>query len=287
MAAETLHCIPSTYRQVGDLRIQRSAVDVRHSPVVVAASGAATNTSTTPLPLLPLIGSGIALGIGWGVARALLGGGSSASGLKAVARSIGISAAGGATLAGAALLIDRLTGNHMGSGLAWIVDHRHSIGMVVRHPTQPWIGPLGRRTFDDAERVQERLYHVHHATDDGGDAFRHAYASALFAVRMMRDHHVSADQARSIVIEAGDAHELDTWGSNTPAAHAMDLHNNAAGADLAGDGRGSDGAWLTDSQVQDRVLEALSRGVLVRLQPGSGELVPTSSADFPASAQHV
>lgn len=252
----------------------------------MAFRAAGTDAAEHAIPLLPGVGAGIALGVGLEFVQLARMGWSAPGGLLVALPSIGRAAAGGAVVAGVMLLVDRLTGNHVGMGLGWLADNRHAIGVVVRHPFEPWIGPLGRRTYNDAERVQEHLFGVHHSTDDGGDAFRHAYASALYALRMMRDHDISPHRARSIVVDAGVAHERDTWARNTPAAHAMDVHNNAVGVAMVGDGRSATGSWLSDAQVQERVLDALRSGELVRLRPGQQELVPTTAADLPLPDGH-
>lgn len=225
--------------------------------------------------------AGSALGVA-AAAISLLRAGSRGSSLKPIF----LGATAGAAVGGMAILIDRSTGNHLGRLVDAVSRNRHTIWMLMQHPTRPWIGSLGRKTYADAETAQASAYGARHTTDDGGDAFRHAYGSALFAVRMMRDHGLSPASARSIVIDAGRAHERDTWAGNTAAAHAMDEFNNAVGAQAAGDGHRSDGTWMTEADVRREVFDRLESGDLRRLAAGTQTLIPTSAADLPADGVH-
>lgn len=245
-----------------------------------AGSDPATKAHDSRLPAHEALIAGMAAGgvVGLAVAAAgMLRGGS----IRSVIRPMTMGMAVGGAAAGVAAILDRVTGNHLGSGRDFIVRNRHTIWMLMQHPTRPWIGSLGRRTYADAESVQAAAYGARHTTDDGGDAFRHAYGSAVFALRMMRDHGVSPEDARSIVIAAGHAHELDTWAGNTLAAHAMDEHNNAVGAKIAEDGRRADGTWLSENDIRSRVVDAVAGGQLQRLAPGSQSLIATGPSDLP------
>lgn len=71
--------------------------------------------------------------------------------------------------------------------------------------------------------------------DNGPDAFRHTFGSALIVYRLMRRRGLDAQQAVAFLRGAGSAHERDSHLERFSDLHdryssAMDLHNNEVGA---------------------------------------------------------
>lgn len=87
-----------------------------------------------------------------------------------------------------------------------------------------------------------------------GDAFRHAYWSALLA----RD--IGADNARAFTT----AHE--GFSDNPAPERAMDLHNNGVGIAIAAEA----GPGATDAQLESRVRAAIASGRLMTAPPATG-----------------
>lgn len=97
-------------------------------------------------------------------------------------------------------------------------------------------------------------------SDNKGDAFRHAFASALLA------HHISPEFSEKFTT----AHEQS--GGNSPTAHAMDLHNNAVGREIAA---GSPTA--TTEELAAKVVNAVERGDLAVISE-AGDLVRSDNS---------
>jgi len=122
--------------------------------------------------------------------------------------------------------------------------------------------------------------------DNGPDAFRHTYASALIVYRLMTKLGVSAEKAGAFLDGAGNAHERDSWlhaakmvnlppgvKGHNPQLHSrysseMDVHNNilgrALGAELAIEHirrKGTSGALdaaAGERALQQTVLDAIA-----------------------------
>ncbi|MDX8054348.1 hypothetical protein SK571_33680 [Lentzea sp. BCCO 10_0798] len=91
--------------------------------------------------------------------------------------------------------------------------------------------------------------------DNKADAFRHAYASALLA------HHISPEFSERFTT----AHEQS--GGNSATAHAMDLHNNAVGREIA-----INSPHATTEQLATLVRSAVMNGELAVIS-AAGDLV--------------
>jgi hypothetical protein len=257
-----------------------------------------TLSSTTPdvparSPLLDpaaTLGWGTALGIGVGMAAlrsrgagwgpAALG----AGGMRGALVGAGI---------GAALLaLDRLTGGQVKQQLDHVsLERRAQVLFVLRNPTRPWLASTGLRVARDARAEQERLYGSDRTPDGGQDAFRHAYATGLFTLRMIRDRGEQPDLARRLAIAAGAAHEVDGQDNNDELSRAMDLANNDTGGMLAGDGRPRAGepadehGFLTEPALRERVLAAMADGKLQVVDRSTTPAAPrpSGSQDLPVA----
>ncbi|MEO6867758.1 MAG: hypothetical protein ABI200_07030 [Gaiellales bacterium] len=132
----------------------------------------------------------------------------------------------------------------------------------------------------DARKFENALFHdsqIHYGKkirigyDNGPDAFRHTYASALIVYRLMRDRGADATQAVEFLHGAGNAHERDSWAHTFSQDHGryaseMDINNNLLGhrlgSTLAAEHAASGVDMLTgEAQLRHDVLEAIGSGV--------------------------
>jgi hypothetical protein len=195
-----------------------------------------------------------------------------------------IGAAVGAATGGALVGIDRLTNGAVNRFVPPTVrDRLHQARFVLRHPTEPWLGPVVLRAANDARAVQQALYGHADVPDGGLDAFRHTFGSALLVLRLQRDHGLSQQRAGQLMTEAGEAYEAD-GADNDAWSHTMDLANNAAGIAIGGTARDASGAWISEETLRDRVLDAMSHGQVVVIDRTVGatpRLRPTGTGDLP------
>ena len=232
-------------------------------------------SSTTPdvparRPMLSIPGA-----LGWGAGLGVLAGalllrGSGAGwSLGALASGSWKGALVGAGIGGALIGIDRATGGEVKHQLDYVaLDRRAQIGFVLRHPLKPWLAGMGLGVARDARAAQEQLYGRAEPLDGPQDAFRHAYAAALFTLRAERDHGQDPETAKALAIAAGEAHEVDGQDNNDDLSREMDRANNETGASIAGDGRAragepaDDAGFVTEQALRQRVLDAMREGRL-------------------------
>lgn len=256
----------------------------------------ATLSSTTPdVPrrqaLLSIPGTlGWAAGIGTGLGALLLRSKGAGFTLGALGSGAWKGAAVGAGIGAALIGLDRLTDGQVKRQLDLVsLDRRAQIGFVLANPTKPWIAKLGLGVANDARAAQEQLYGHREPLDGPQDAFRHAYAAALFSLRSMRDHGVEPTEAHRLAIAAGTAHEVDGQDNNDEFSRAMDHANNQAGIAIVGDGRatGDEAAdargFVTEAGLRRRVLDAMSAGTLELVDRSGSEPSArrSKSADLP------
>jgi hypothetical protein len=258
-------------------------------------------SSTTPdvptgqqfLSIPKTLGWTSALGIGLGVL--LLRGTSAGWGLGALGSGAWKGAAVGAGIGAALIGIDRATGGEVHRQQQKIfLDRTAQIGFVLTHPTKPWLLSMGLGVARDARASQESLYGPREPLDGPQDAFRHTYAAALFSLRAMRDHGVSADDAHGLAVDAGAAHEADGQDNNDAFSRRMDTANNLTGTQLVGDGRALPGedadanGFVTEHALQQRVLVAMAAGTIQLVdRTGSGPSFRASnSGDLPPNSGH-
>lgn len=200
-------------------------------------------------------------------------------------------AAVGAGIGSALLGIDRLTNGEVHTQLDRIsLDRRAQVGFVLTHPTKPWLAGLGLGVARDARAAQEQLYGMREPLDGPQDAFRHAYASALFSLRAMREHGAAPDDAHALAVAAGEAHEVDGQDNNDSFSRAMDTFNNAAGTSIVGDGRANSGeqagadGLVSEHALRDRVIAAMGAGTLQLVERSRATPAPRTStpADLPS-----
>jgi len=255
-----------------------------------------TLSSTTPdvparRPLLSIPGAlGWGAGIGAGLGALLL----RPSGAGWALGSLGTGAWKGAAIGagiGAALIgLDRITGGEVKQQLDYVsLDRRAQIWFVVTNPTRPWIAHMGLGVAEDARAAQVALFGRPDPLDGPQDAFRHAYAAALFSLRAMRDHGEDPAKAHDLAIRAGAAHEADGQDNNDDLSRGMDTANNSTGTQLVGDGRAARGeaadaaGFVTERALADRVLAALGSGQLQLVDRDATPPGPRAStaADLP------
>lgn len=199
-------------------------------------------------------------------------------------------AALGASLGGLAVGADRITDGEMNRQLDLIaLDRRAQLWFALSNLTKPWLAGMGLGVMDDARAAQRQLYGGREPLDGPHDAFRHAYASALFVLRAMRDHGVPRAEAAKLAIEAGEANEVDGQDNNDEHSRSMDFANNLAGIEVVGDGRARAGeaadpdGFVTEAALRARIVDALAGGRLqVVVRTGSEPSArPTVPRDLP------
>lgn len=182
-------------------------------------------------------------------------------------------------LVGASLLLDgvdrtRERIHDLLAGPAKVWRSRSQAWLVIRNLDKPWLVGLARDVQRAAEAHELARFGSRHRPDDDADATRHAFASALLALRLQRDHGMEREEAEALALDAGRAHETDGR-TNTDLAHRMDLANNASGIALLGDARTADGAYIDEVEVARRIDLACTTGQLVRID--GDRLVPTGA----------
>ena len=205
---------------------------------------------------------------------------------------------GGGALLGAAagvavLGIDRLAGGSVKRLVdAATLDRRHELAFVLANPTKPWLATFGLHVARDARDAQLGLFGTREPKDGPQDAFRHSYAAALFTLRAMRDHGLSAPESATLALAAGEAHEQDGQDNNDSYSRSMDEANNAAGTMIVGDGRARAGeeadarGFITEAALRDRILAAMAAGSLTMVDRPRGTTPyarPSVPADVPAT----
>lgn len=268
------------------------------TPLTPAAVHASTSSTTPDVPAGPTflsIPKTFAFGGGIGIALGALLLRSPGAGwsLGALGSGAWKGAALGASLGGLLIGADRVTGGEVNRQLDTItLDRRAQLWFVLSNPTKPWLAGMGLRVASDARAAQEQLYGRREPLDGPQDAFRHAYASALFALRAMRDHGVPQAEAAQLAIEAGEAHEVDGQDNNDEHSRSMDFANNLAGTQVLGDARARAGeaadtaGFVTEAALRARILDALAAGQLqVVVRTGSEPSArPTVSGDLPQNS---
>ncbi len=228
-------------------------------------------------------------GIGGVVGALLLRGRGAGWSLGALASGGWKGALVGAGMGGALLATDRLTGGEVKRQLDYVaLDRRAQIGFVLRHPLTPWLAGTGLGVARDARAAQEQLYGRAEPLDGPQDAFRHAYAAALFTLRGIRDHGADPERAAKLAVEAGEAHEVDGQDNNDDFSREMDRFNNVVGAGLVGDGRARSGeqaderGFVTEHDLRRRVFAAIRAGEVQLVDRSTDPPTPrvsTRSAD--------
>lgn len=151
--------------------------------------------------------------------------------------------------------------------------------------------------------------------DNGPDAFRHTYASALIVYRLMTKTGVSAEKAQKFLDGAGNAHERDSWlhaaklvnlpdsaprydiQKHSLYSSQMDIHNNelgrALGSELAAQhiaarqaGKGVD-ALTGETQLQQSVLDAIAGNEALPLERRAVVMDRVDAAPRPATAADI
>lgn len=275
-------------------RAATSTAPAAATPATPAGADAAISSTTPDLPKGPTflsIPHALAWGAGLGLAAGalLLRSKGAGFGLAALGSGAWKGAAVGAGLGAALVGVDRVTGGEVKRQTDVIfLDRRAQIGFVVRHPTKPWLGPMGLGVASDARAAQEHYFGKREPLDGAQDAYRHVYAAALFSLRAMRDHGASPDEAHGLAIEAGQAHETDGQDNNDRWSREMDVANNLTGTQLIADGHAATGeeadaaGFVTEAALRVRVLDALRDGKLQVVDRSA--TVPTPRATTPEDA---
>lgn len=234
-------------------------------------------------------------GLGVGIGALLLRSKGAGWGVGALGTGAWKGAALGTGLGASLIGIDRFTGGAVKHQVDTILlDRRAQAWFVLTHPTRPWLAPMGLGVARDARAAQEALYGPREPLDGAQDAFRHAYAAALFSLRAMREHGVGAEKAHELAIEAGAAHEADGQDNNDEHSRAMDERNNTAGTIAVGDGRARPGeqadarGFVTERALRARILAAMAAGELTLVDRGADPVTsrPSTSLDLPPVSGH-
>jgi hypothetical protein len=215
----------------------------------------------------------------------------SGGGLLPIAAGIGMLGLGAAALVGAKEA-DAVAENKMwvsqggtphGSRLAQWLGKRNVLMWGVRQLVNParasWVLTT-HRAEGDARTLENQLFHageMHYGKkprigyDNGPDAFRHTYASALIVYRLMRERGADAAQAAAFLQGAGNAHERDSWLHVFSARHSrysseVDVNNNLLGqriGQLLATQHATQGVdeLAGEVQVRDAVLQAIGDGI--------------------------
>lgn len=273
------------------------------SPAPAGAKGSSgvdgSLSSTTPdvpagqqfLSIPKTVGWTGALGVGLGAL--LLRGRGAGWSVGALGTGAWKGAALGAGIGASLIGIDRLSGGELQKQQKKIfLDRRAQIGFVLQHPTKPWLLPMGLGVAKEARRAQESFYGRREPLDGPQDGFRHAYAAGLFSLRAMRDHGVPADEAHSLAIDAGAAHEADGQDNNDEFSRQMDIANNLTGTRLMGDGRALPGedadanGFVTERALRQRVLLGMAAGTIQLVDRSGAEptLRTSNSGDLPSNS---
>lgn len=139
-------------------------------------------------------------------------------------------------------------GTPHGTIIGKAIGERHVAAWVaqsmLRHPT--WVITTVRAEAA-ARQMENALFYggdtqfarkIRIGYDNGPDAFRHTFGSALIVYRLMRERGVDAARAVQFLHQAGDAHERDSLLERFSQLHdtyssAMDTFNNHVGASIA------------------------------------------------------
>lgn len=134
------------------------------------------------------------------------------------------------------------------------------------------LGPGGAIELRDlsGDAINEAADRFPHAEllNDEGDAFRHAYWNALMTWAFGDEFATSY----------GTAHEQV---EGDPVSHAMDLHNNEVGRNIATANPTAD-----PSELADLVFEAVNNGRTVEIT-NLGELAPTNDSSHSPTSPHI
>ena len=149
--------------------------------------------------------------------------------------------------------------------------------LLLANPHRPWLGVEAWSVSRASHAATAELFGATRHVDDLGDAFRHAYGSALLTDRAIGRWGMSPERAEQLVRAAGRAHELDGVENPLGAISAMmDLHNNDLGIVLgSGAGRGWSRAG-SNTALKTAVLDAMRGGRA--LVADDGQLVQTTRA---------
>ena len=180
-------------------------------------------------------------------------------------------------------------GTPYGGLVTKVTAYRHVIGFSVRHIFQWHALKVAMQAERDARGVEHARFHGganKNGYDNGPDAFRHTYGSALIVYRLIHDLHMDPERAMKLAWDGGLAHELDSrlTGVHNGYSSAMDVHNNALGIQLGvqqalnGVSAGVD----PEQALQGAVINAISTGKAVVLDTTSSAPRPSSAADLAA-----
>ncbi len=143
-----------------------------------------------------------------------------------------------------------------------IMGYRHLIAMGIRNIAHPERLHAMFTAEGDARKAEHTLFRSgeKNGYDNGPDAFRHTYASALIVSRLVRNTGMNIDDAIELARDAGMAHENDSHlvGPHYLNSRRMDVHNNELGYRLATEAlRRNDAAGFFEARLGVDVLNAI------------------------------
>jgi hypothetical protein len=164
----------------------------------------------------------------------------------------------------------------------WLGHRNILVAGAVSFLQHPFATLTAKRAELDARTLENQLFYNGERQygdamligyDNGSDAFRHTFGSALIVYRMMRKHHLDARQAAGLFQRVANAHERDSWlhlysPKYSEYSSAMDVHNNKLGAMIGATlAQSHDGNGLSEAQgeaaLRDAVLGAIASGQAV------------------------
>lgn len=177
-------------------------------------------------------------------------------------------------------------GSPHGTLTGTIMGFRNVIAFAVAHLAHPGRLAIAYQGELDARNAEQNIFYggTRRGYDNGPDAFRHTYASALICFRLIRDGGMSPDDAARFTREAGLAHERDSMltGRHFITSRAMDVHNNDVGIALAVEHarRGVAGGAAGDRTLGLAVFDAIRSGRTVVLQSAESDPRPSRPDDL-------
>jgi len=190
--------------------------------------------------------------------------------------------AGGGSVSGGGTPHGTLTGFALG--------YRHLVGFVLKHATEPRNVLTAIKAEARGRQLESQLFwsgEKHNGYDNGPDAYRHAFGSALIAYRLIVERGMAPEEAAAFMREMGVAHEDDSFlrGAHYTGSRTMDLHNNEAGMAVAL-AQARDGAVRAQPPAEqewilsEAILTAIRGGAMVVLDAPDDRVRPSTARDI-------
>lgn len=127
-------------------------------------------------------------------------------------------------------------GSPHGTVTANLMGVRHVLGFGARNALHPRRLMIAVSSESQARKLEDTLFDSKtlRGYDNGPDAFRHIYGSALIAFRLVKEAGMTPAEAAAFARSAGLAHEEDSFlsGRHYRGSRTMDVVNNEVGIDI-------------------------------------------------------